>query len=232
MFITLEGGEGAGKSTQATRLYHRMLHEGYPARLTREPGGTPLAGGIRSLVLHPEASLRALAAANLTGGPEAEPEPMLPITELLLYSAARAQHVVWLKERLAAGEIIVCDRYADATRVYQGVARGIDASTIATLEHLVTGGLVPDMTLLFDVPVDEGQRRRRLGEKNGAPQWDRLDAETSAFHELVRQGYLAIAAAEPERWIVLDATLSPDDLEQQIWDLVRNRLSSQGLSSS
>jgi dTMP kinase len=231
MFITLEGGEGAGKSTQASRLYHRLLSSGYPARLTREPGGTPLASAIRSLLLYPEASLQALSAANLTSEAETEAEPMLPITELLLLSGARAQHVLRLKEWLAAGEIIVCDRYADATRVYQGVARGIDASTIATLEHLVTGGLVPDITFLFDVPVDVGQRRRRRGEKTGA-QWDRLDAETSAFHELVRQGYLAIAAAEPERWIVLDAALSPDDLEQQIWDLVRNRLSPQGLSSS
>jgi dTMP kinase len=229
MFITLEGGEGAGKSTQAARLYHRLLHEGYPAKLTREPGGTPLAGAIRSLVLYPEATLHALAAANLTGGPE--PEPMLPITELLLYSGARAQHVVQLKEWLSAGEIIVCDRYADATRVYQGVGRGIDASTIATLERLVTGGLVPDITFLFDVPVDEGQRRRRGGEKTGA-QWNRLDAETSAFHEFVRQGYLHIAAAEPERWIVLDASLSPDDLEQQIWEVVRPRLSPQAPSSS
>jgi dTMP kinase len=230
MFITLEGGEGAGKSTQAARLYHSLLHEGYRAQLTREPGGTPLASAIRSLVLHPEASLHALAAANLTD--ETAAEPMLPITELLLYSAARAQHVVKLKEWLAAGEIIVCDRYADATRVYQGVARGIDASVIATLERLVTEGLVPDITFLFDVPVDEGQRRRRLGEKNGAHQWDRLDAETNAFHELVRQGYLDLAAAEPKRWIVLDATRSQDDLEQQIWELVRPRLSPQSASSS
>jgi dTMP kinase len=231
MFITLEGGEGAGKSTQAARLHDRLLGSGYRARLTREPGGTPLADAMRSLVLYPGASLRALAAAKLTGEPESEAEPMLPITELLLYSGARAQHVLRLKEWLAEGEIIVCDRYADATRVYQGVARGIDAATIATLEHLVTGGLVPDTTFLFDLPVDEGQRRRRRGEKTGA-QWNRLDAETSAFHELVRQGYLDIAAAEPERWIVLDATLSPDDLERQIWDLVRNRLPPQGLSSS
>ncbi|PWT78336.1 MAG: dTMP kinase [Chloroflexi bacterium] len=231
MFITLEGGEGAGKSTQAALLYDRLLIGGYRARLTREPGGTPLASAIRSLVLHPEASLHALAASNLTGEAETEHEPMLPMTELLLYSGARAQHVVRLREWLAAGEIIVCDRYADATRVYQGVARGIDATTIATLEHLVTGGLLPDITFLFDVPVDEGQRRRRRGKKTGA-QWDRLDAETSAFHELVRQGYLDIAAAEPERWIVLDATLSPDDLEQQIWGLVKDRLPPQTMSSS
>jgi len=230
MFITLEGGEGAGKSTQAARLYHRLLQEGYAARLTREPGGTPLAGAIRSLLLHPEASLHALAAANLTGEPG--PEPMLPITELLLYSGARAQHVLRLREWLAAGEIVVCDRYADATRVYQGVARGIDATTIALLERLATGGLAPDMTLLFDVPVEEGQRRRRRGDKNGAQQWDRLDAETSAFHELVRQGYLDIASSEPERWLVLDATQSPDDLEQQIWELVRPRLSPQAPSPS
>jgi dTMP kinase len=228
MFITLEGGEGAGKSTQASRLNDRLMSSGYRAQLTREPGGTPLASAMRSLVLLPEASLHALAAANLTG--ETEAEPMLPITELLLYSGARAQHVVRLKEWLAAGEIIVCDRYADATRVYQGVARGIDASTIATIEHLVTGGLVPDITFLFDLPVDEGQRRRRQGEKNGA-QWDRLDAETTTFHELVRQGYLDIAAAEPERWIVLDATLPQDDLEQQIWELVKNRLPPQDRSS-
>jgi dTMP kinase len=229
MFITLEGGEGAGKSTQAARLYKRLQSSGYQARLTREPGGTPLAGAIRALLLHPGASLSALAAAGLTS--ETRAEPLLPVTELLLVSGARAQHVLLLNEWLARGEIVVCDRFADTTRVYQGVARGLDAATIATVEHLVTGGLSPDVTLLFDVPVEVGQRRRQQGEKSGA-EWNHLDAEADAFHELVRQGYLDIAAAEPERWIVLDATLPPDDLEQQAWGLLRDLLPPQEPPSS
>ena len=222
MFITLEGGEGAGKSTQAFRLYQRLLDAGYLARLTREPGGTPLAGAIRALVLYPETSVKALAAAGLsTDGATAE--PVLPVSELLLLCAGRAQHVLRIREWLALGEIVVCDRYADATRVYQGVGRGLDAGIIEILERLVTGGLLPDLTLLLDVPVEEGQRRRRQAEISGA-EWNRLDAETTDFHDRVRQGYLALAAAEPERWVQVDATLPPDALEHWIWETVSTRL--------
>jgi len=220
MFITLEGGEGTGKSTQAERLYQRLRSAGHAAQLTREPGGTPLASAIRALVLHPDASLQALVAAKLTS--DAVAEPLLPMTELLLLSSARAQHVARIRDWLTSGDVVVCDRYADATRVYQGVARGLDADTIATVERFATAGLTPDLTLLFDVPVEEGQRRRRQAETTGA-EWNRLDAETEEFHKRVRQGYLSLAAAEPDRWVVLDATLAPGELEEQVWAVVTSR---------
>jgi dTMP kinase len=221
MFITLEGGEGTGKSTQASRLGRRLTRAGYSARLTREPGGTPLADGIRALLLHPDASLRALASAGLS--PLQEAEHMLPETELLLLSAARAQHVALIRGWLTAGEVVVCDRYADATRAYQGAARGLDAAAIDAAGQLATGGLVPDLTLLFDLPVEDGQMRRRKAELGGA-EWNRLDAETLDFHGRVRRAYLTLAQQEPARWVVLDASLSPDDLEREVWAVVKDRL--------
>ncbi len=223
MFITLEGGEGAGKTTQGRRLIERLREAGYVARLTREPGGTPLAGAIRALLLQPEASVRALAAAGLTADGEADEEQLLPISEVLLLSAARAQHVARIREWLGAGEVVVSDRYADATRAYQGAARGLAMETIVTAERMATGGLTPDLTLLFDLPVEVGQRRRQQSRANGGD-WNRLDAEAVAFHERVRAGYLALAAAEPQRWVVLDATLPPDALAERVWDVVRERL--------
>lgn len=228
-FITLEGGEGAGKTTQAALLAERLRAAGHTVRLTREPGGTPLGTGVRALLLHPDESLRALDAAGLLANGEATepPEPMLPLTEVLLLSADRAQHVAEMRRWLAAGEIVVCDRYADATRAYQGAARGVDAATIATLERIATGGLTPDLTLLFDLPIEEGQRRRQHARADGG-EWNRLDRETQAFHERVRQGYLALAAADPARWVVLDATLSPDELAERVWAAVEARLRRKG----
>lgn len=226
MFITFEGGEGAGKSTQARLLFDRLRAEGYDARLTREPGGTPLANGIRALLLHPDASLRALADAGLA--PEGEgAEPVLPITEVLLLSAARAQHVARIREWLAAGEVVVCDRYADATRVYQGAARGLPPGDIIAAERLATGGLKPDLTLLFDVPVEEGLRRRGRAADSEGGELNRLDREGVAFHERVRAGYLALAREEPARWVALDATLPPEALAERAWRVVRERLASQ-----
>ena len=225
MFITLEGGEGTGKSTQAPRLGARLMAAGYSAQLTREPGGTPLADGIRALLLHPDASLQALAAADLS--PTHNAEPMLAETELLLLSAARAQHVALIRTWLAAGEVVVSDRYADATRAYQGAARGLDAAAVAAAELLATGGLVPDLTLLFDLPVEEGQMRRRQSEQGGG-EWNRLDSENLDFHRRVRQAYLTMASLERSRWVVLDASLSPDDLEREIWNVVKDRLPPQG----
>jgi dTMP kinase len=222
MFITLEGGEGAGKSTQAALLAERLRAAGHATQLTREPGGTPLAGAVRALLLHPDASLAALAAAGLATGDE-PPEPMLPITEVLLLSAARAQHVARIREWLAAGEVVVCDRYADATRAYQGAARGLDPELIATAERMATGGLTPNLTLLFDLPAAEGQRRRQNARSAGG-EWNRLDNEAMAFHERVRAGYLALATAEPERWVTLDATLPPDALAERVWSAVSERL--------
>ncbi len=228
-FITLEGIEGSGKSTQAALLAERLRAAGYPTRLTREPGGTPLAGAIRAVLLQPEASRAALAAAGLaTSATHDETvEAMLPITEVLLYSAARAQHVVRIREWLAAGEVVISDRYADATRAYQGIARGLDAhapGVVATLEAIATGGLRPDLTLLLDLPAEEGLRRKAAARAEGG-EWNRLDAEDLAFHERVRVGYLALAAAEPERIVVLDATLPADELAEGVWAAVAPRVS-------
>lgn len=225
MFITLEGGEGAGKTTQAASLAARLRTAGYPVRLTREPGGTPLGAAIRALLLHPDESRRALGGAGLLASAVADEtaEPMLPLTELLLLGADRAQHVALMREWLANGEVVICDRYADATRAYQGAGRGLDAGTIATLERIATGGLTPDLTLLFDLPVEEGQRRRQRARETGG-EWNRLDREAVAFHERVREGYLALAAAEPSRWVVLDATLPADALGERVWSAVAARL--------
>lgn len=222
MFITLEGGEGSGKTTQAALLVARLRAAGHAARQTREPGGTPLGTAVRALLLHPEESLRALAAAGLAA-PDGPAEEMLPVTEVLLLSADRAQHVARMREWLATGEVVVCDRYADATRVYQGAARGLDAGAIAQAEALATGGLKPDLSLLFDVPVAEGQRRRQEAHAAGG-EWNRLDRETLEFHERVRAGYLALAAAEPGRWEVLDATLPVEALAERVWSVVSKRL--------
>lgn len=221
MFITLEGGEGTGKSTQASRLGRRLAAAGYSVQMTREPGGTPLADGIRALLLHPDATLRALASAGLTY--VQEPELMLPETELLLLSAARAQHVALIRAWLADGKVVVSDRFADATRAYQGAARGLDVVAVAAAEGIATGGLVPDLTLLFDVAVEEGQMRRRQAEQSGE-EWNRLDAEHFDFHQRVRQAYLAMASLEGSRWVVLDASVSPDELESAVWDVVHARL--------
>jgi dTMP kinase len=220
VFITFEGGEGSGKSSQVALLAERLRPEGRAVRTTREPGGTPFAGAIRALWLHPDESLQALDRARLATRDEPA-EPMLPITEALLLSAARAQHVARMRGWLAAGDIVLCDRYADSTRVYQGAARGLDEATIATLERLATDGLRPDLTFLLDLPVEVGQARRRNMTDGD---WNWLDAETAAFHERVRAAYLALAAAEPDRWIVLDATRPPDTLAENIWREVTRRI--------
>jgi len=222
MLITLEGGEGTGKTTQAELLVAQLRAEGYPARQTREPGGTPLGTAIRALLMHPDESLRALAEAGLAA-PDGPAEEMLPITEVLLLSADRAQHVARMREWLADGDMVVCDRYADATRAYQGAARGLDIKAIAQAEALATGGLKPDLTLLFDLPAEEGQRRRQ-GARAAGGEWNRLDREALAFHERVRKGYLTLAAEEPKRWVVLDATPPVETLAEQVWSVVSERL--------
>jgi dTMP kinase len=216
LFVTFEGIEGSGKSTQVRLLAERLRATGRAVRTTREPGGTPLADAIRAVLLHLEESVHALSAARLLPDGDGQPEPMLPLTELLLLSSARVQHVARIRQWLAAGEIVLSDRYADATRAYQGAARGLPEETIATLERLATGGLHPDLTFLFDLPVATGLARKRA--QHG--EWNRLDAEAEAFHERVRAGYLALAAAGPERWVVLDATQPPEALAGQVWQAV------------
>ncbi len=245
-FITFEGGDGSGKSTQARLLAARLETAGHRDRLTREPGGTPLAVAMRALLLHPEDSLEALARAGLAPKEEAA-EPILPLTEALLLSAARAQHVARICEWLAAGTVVISDRYADATLAYQGYGRGYDLGALRALQQMATDGLTPDLTLLMDVPVEvgldrrrkrarprqmtllpdaqveQGQRQTLLGHEDGE-ELNRLDKEALAFHQRVRDGYLALAEAEPQRWIVLDATATPETLARKIWQAVSQRL--------
>lgn len=192
-FITLEGIEGAGKSTVAKFVLGWLARRQIPGRLTREPGGTPLAERIRQLVL------------------ERGAESPSPVTETLLMFAARdlhLQHVI--RPALARGEWVVCDRFTDATRAYQGSGRGVDAALIEALATAVHGGLAPDCTLLLDLPVSVGLARAR---GRAAGDADRFEVETQAFFEKVRAGYLELARREPERFHVIDAAAPLDAVE-------------------
>jgi len=183
-FITLEGIEGVGKSTQAQRLADGLEAAGHTVVRTREPGGTEVGDRIRAVLL--------------------DPNGQAPVddTELLLMFAARAEHVARvIRPALAAGQWIVCDRFTDATYAYQGGGRNIDPARIAVLEYWVQQGLVPDRTLLLDLPVEEG-----LGRARGAGDGDRFERERRTFFERVRKTYLERAVAEPERFRVIDAS--------------------------
>jgi dTMP kinase len=202
LFVTFEGGEGSGKSTQVARLAARLRARGREPVLTREPGGTPLAEGIRELLLDPA---RRPGAAS----------------EAFLMEAARADvvaHVV--RPALAAGRVVLCDRYDDSTLAYQGGGRGLDADLLAALNRAATGGLVPDLTLLYDVPPELGLARRG----SAAGDTNRLDREPPEFHARVRRRYLELAAAAPERWVVLDGAAPPDELERLGWAALEARL--------
>ena len=195
-FITLEGIEGAGKSTVAKYVGEWLAGQGIAVRLTREPGGTPLAERVRSIVL------------------ERGTEQVSAVTETLLMFAARALHVEnVIVPTLGAGEWVVCDRFTDATRAYQGSARGVDAALIDTLARAVHPQLAPDCTLLLDLPVAAGLARAR---ERGAGATDRFEAETVSFFEKVRGGYLALARREPARIRVIDAAAPLSDVQQQV----------------
>ncbi len=207
LFVTLEGGEGSGKSTQVTRLVARLEKSGLDPLVTREPGGTPLAERIRELLLDP-----ALAPG--------------PLTEALLMEASRAELVsTVIRPALAAGRVVLCDRYGDSTLAYQGAGRGLDADLLAGWNRAATGGLVPDLTLLFDVPPELGLQRRAAAPGTA----NRLDLESEAFHRRVRERYLELARREPQRFVVLDAALSPDTLEAQVWATLAPRLQNASL---
>jgi dTMP kinase len=194
-FVTLEGIEGAGKSTVAKRILGWLETRGVAVRLTREPGGTPLAERVRQIVLE-------------RGG-----EPLSPVTETLLMFAARALHVEQvIAPALSRGEWVVCDRFTDATRAYQGNGRGVGHALIDALAQAVHPNLTPDCTLLLDLPVTAGLARARSRQDEAA---DRFEAETAAFFEKVRAGYLAIAAAEPQRVRVIDATQPLESVARQ-----------------
>lgn len=186
LFITLEGPEGAGKTTNRAYLAEQLQAQGFAVLLTREPGGTALAEQIREILLAPH------------------DETMSVDTELLLMFAARAQHLAQvILPALAAGKIVICDRFTDATYAYQGGGRGLDCSRIALLEQFVQGDLRPDMTLLFDLPVEEGMARAVARGK-----LDRFEQEQQDFFENVRQAYLQRAQNDPERFRLVNAQQS------------------------
>lgn len=198
-FITFEGVEGCGKTTQLTRLKKHLEKHGHEVVTTREPGGCQISDSIRALVLDP-------ASTNMT-----------PHTELLLYAASRAQHVSEvIRPALDAGKIVLCDRFFDATRVYQGAGRGVDASLIDTVNLISCNNLEPDITLLLDFPVDKGLQRAR--ERNQTEELDkegRFELESLAFHQKVRSEYLSLSR-ELDRFRVIDALGSIEEVEKRV----------------
>ena len=210
-FITFEGGEGAGKSTQIARIRRRIEAAGQPVLVTREPGGSPRAERIRSFLLSGQAKAHG------------------PLAEAVLFSVARMDHLErTIRPALAAGTHVLCDRFADSTRAYQGALGQLDGRTLDILERLAVEDTQPDLTIIFDVPVAEclmRTRRREHSEKGK----DRLDAEDMEFYTRVRDAYLAIAAAEPERVRVLDASGSIEETHVEVTNMVSSFLEERGL---
>jgi dTMP kinase len=206
VLITLEGGEGSGKSTQAEALYQRLLLEGKAALLVREPGGTPAGERVRAL-LKAQHDERSTSSGN--GG------TLTPVTELLLFCAARAQLVdTVLRPALEEGHVVVCDRYTASTVAYQGYGRGLPLEDVERANRLATGGLEPDLVLLLDTPLETG-RSRIEGRSDGEGR--RFEEEPAWFHGRVRDGYLAQAKADPDRWLVVDGTLAQEQVAETIW---------------
>ncbi len=206
-FITFEGGDGAGKSTQIRLLAARLVGRGLHVVETREPGGTPTAEAIRKVLL--SGAVKAL-------GPEAE---------TLLFAAARADHVDRLiRPALAAGDWVLCDRFFDSTRVYQGAIGGVDAGELDTLERVAVGRSRPDLTLVLDLPAEVALRRvtARLAESGAAP--DRFESEEIELQERRRRAFLDIAAANPGRCVVIDANRDEATVGEDIWRAVESRL--------
>ena len=203
MFITLEGPEGSGKTSHVPSLVEYLKERGYEVFPTREPGGTSIGEQIR-LVIHDLKNVEMHARA-----------------ETLLYQAARAQIVEQvIRPRLEAGEVVISDRYADSTIAYQGYGHQQDLATVRSLVRYATSGLVPDMTVLLDVDVELGLRRKT----QDGNEWNRLDAYTIEFHRRVRGGYLEMAGAEPQRWTVIDAGQEWDAVQEHLRAAILTRL--------
>ena len=201
LFITFEGGEGCGKSTQSRRLFRRLQKLAIPARLVHEPGVTILGNKIRHLLKWSKGL------------------KILPVAELLLFNAARAELVdEAIKPALKNETVVICDRYVDSTTAYQGYGRGMDPGVVSAANRIGTQGLVPDLVILMDIPVEEGLARKN----NEQP--DRFQKERLSFHRRVREGYLKLAAAEPGRWLVTDATGSREEIANTIWQRVSQLL--------
>jgi dTMP kinase len=205
-FITFEGGEGAGKSTQASLLADRLRKLGIGVDLTREPGGSPGAEIIRHVLLSGAA------------------KPLGPEVETLLFAAARDEHLnERIRPALARGRWVICDRFSDSTRVYQGVLGKVDPRIIRSLERLTVGRTKPSLTFILDLPPELGLARAR--KRRGAGQADRFEQENLAFHQKLRDAFRQIAAEEPQRCVLIDATEEPDFIADQIWRVVQERLS-------
>ncbi len=203
LFISFEGLDKSGKSTQIKLLEERLAATGRTVLVTREPGGTPLCEHIRELVM------------------QFHHEHIAPETELLLFSASRAQLVhERIRPALQAGHVVLCDRFADSTIAYQGFARGIPRQTIDRLTAIATGGCTPDLTFLFDLPVAESFARLRQVLAREHVESDRFEHEKAAFYENVRQGYLALAREAPDRIRIHDALQPPDAIADAIWKTV------------
>jgi dTMP kinase len=204
-FITFEGGEGTGKSTQAAMLALRLESNGLGVQLTREPGGSPGAEIIRHVLL--------------TGAAE----PLGADVEAMLFAAARDDHVrCTILPALRSGKWVVCDRFADSTRVYQGILGQVDQKLINVLERVSVGELSPDLTVILDLPVQVGLERAK--QRRGSARADRFEGEGAEFHERLRDAYLAIAVREPERCVVIDASASREVVANAIWQAVQSRL--------
>lgn len=204
-FITLEGGEGTGKSTLLSALCEKLEASGQSVVLTREPGGTKLAETIRNLVLHPP-----------------EGEVWSSMAEALLMNAARTDHLEKkIRPALRAGKWVLCDRFADSTRVYQSVQNGVGANVLKMLEDAVLGETRPDLTLVLDAPVEQAAGRR--AERGGAA--DTFELRDKAFHDAVRQAFLAIVHSEPGRCALLDASRTAEEVAQAAWQQIELRLS-------
>jgi dTMP kinase len=202
MFITLEGPEGSGKTTQIKALEEHLRSQGRDVVTTREPGGTPIGDQVRAVL------------TNL------ENTAMQPRTEILLFLAARAQLVEEvIRPQTLAGKLVISDRYADSTLAYQGYGHGYDRALLRQLLEFATGCLWPDLTLLLDVDPEIGLKRKKTG-----GEWNRLDAYAVAFHQRVRAGYLELAALEPARWVVIDAARPPEDVQKAIRRAVEEKI--------
>ncbi len=211
LFVTFEGGEGAGKTTQTKMLREYLEEQGFEVVLTREPGGTPEAEKIRELLVQRE------------GG------AWTPMAECALFFAARQMHVENLiKPALAAGKIVICDRFTDSTRAYQGYGHGFDLNVIEEINRIVIGGFNPDLTLIFDLPVEEGLRRsfaqkqKSSGAESTEDKFEHLDR---GFHDRMRKGFLEIAAKNPARCKIVDASGIQNDIFANILKIVQDRLS-------
>lgn len=202
MFITLEGPDGSGKTSQVPLLAESLRKHGYDVLTTREPGGTPIGDQIRQVLF------------------DLKNKNMHPRTEILLFQASRAQHVEEvIRPALAVGKVVVCDRFADSTLAYQGYGHRVDLNALSEIVYFATGGLKPDLTLFLDISVKEGLKRRTEG-----GDWNRLDDYDVEFHQRVHDGYTKMIVADPQRWAVVNAARSADEVAADLQKIALERL--------